>query len=80
MVYKKAADSQSAFPRPQQTLFFCNAWAYAAASYAHNKEADMKLADVFDLPRQETVIPRPYIIAEAGVNHEGSMDTAPPPH
>lgn len=77
MVYKKTADSQSTLPRPQgQTLSFCSTWAYAAASHAHNKEADMKLADVFDLPRQETVIPRPYIIAEAGVNHEGSMDIA----
>ena len=33
----------------------------------------MKLIDIFDVPAPETRIPVPYVIAEAGVNHEGSM-------
>ena len=36
----------------------------------------MKLMEIFDVPTQETHIPVPYVIAEAGVNHEGSMDIA----
>ncbi len=36
----------------------------------------MKLMDIFDVPAPETCIPAPYVIAEAGVNHEGSMDIA----
>lgn len=36
----------------------------------------MKLMDIFDIPTPETRIPMPYVIAEAGVNHEGSMDIA----
>ena len=36
----------------------------------------MKLMEIFDVPTQETSIPVPYVIAEAGVNHEGSMDIA----
>ena len=36
----------------------------------------MKLIDIFDVPAPETRIPVPYVIAEAGVNHEGSMEIA----
>lgn len=36
----------------------------------------MKLTDIFAAPVPETRIPLPYVIAEAGVNHEGSMDIA----
>ena len=36
----------------------------------------MKLMEIFDVPTPETSIPVPYVIAEAGVNHEGSMDIA----
>ncbi|MDD4701559.1 MAG: N-acetylneuraminate synthase family protein [Desulfovibrio sp.] len=36
----------------------------------------MKLTDIFAVPTPETRIPVPYVIAEAGVNHEGSMDIA----
>ena len=36
----------------------------------------MTLAEIFTRPTRETSIPMPYIIAEAGVNHEGSMDIA----
>jgi sialic acid synthase SpsE len=37
----------------------------------------MKILDVFSqFKRCDTAIKRPYIIAEAGVNHEGSMDLA----
>ena len=36
----------------------------------------MKLMEIFDVPTPETHIPVPYVIAEAGVNHEGSMDIA----
>lgn len=37
----------------------------------------MKLTELFDTPEfYKPGIKRPYIIAEAGVNHEGSMDTA----
>ncbi|MBQ9405856.1 MAG: N-acetylneuraminate synthase family protein [Desulfovibrio sp.] len=36
----------------------------------------MILKDIFALPVVEKDIPTPYIIAEAGVNHEGSMDIA----
>ena len=36
----------------------------------------MKLMDIFAVPAPETRIPVPYVIAEAGVNHEGSMDIA----
>ena len=36
----------------------------------------MKIADIFDIPAPEQRIPVPYVIAEAGVNHEGSMDIA----
>lgn len=35
----------------------------------------MKILDLFKKPPKREII-RPYIIAEAGVNHEGSMDTA----
>jgi sialic acid synthase SpsE len=35
----------------------------------------MKLLDLFNNPPKRSIV-RPYIIAEAGVNHEGSMDTA----
>jgi len=35
----------------------------------------MKIIDLFKNPPKREII-RPYIIAEAGVNHEGSMDTA----
>lgn len=35
----------------------------------------MKILDLFNSPPKKEII-RPYIIAEAGVNHEGSMDTA----
>ncbi|WP_394027160.1 N-acetylneuraminate synthase family protein [Desulfovibrio falkowii] len=36
----------------------------------------MKLMDIFAVPAPEVCIPVPYVIAEAGVNHEGSMDIA----
>jgi len=36
----------------------------------------MQLLDIFDHSCPEIRIPLPYVIAEAGVNHEGSMDTA----
>ncbi|MDO5483691.1 MAG: N-acetylneuraminate synthase family protein [Desulfovibrionaceae bacterium] len=36
----------------------------------------MQLLDIFEHPIPETQIPQPYVIAEAGVNHEGSMDIA----
>ena len=36
----------------------------------------MKITDIFTAPARETHIPIPYVIAEAGVNHEGSMDIA----
>ena len=36
----------------------------------------MKITDIFDIPAPEKRIPVPYVIAEAGVNHEGSMDIA----
>ncbi len=36
----------------------------------------MKITDIFAVPAQENRIPVPYVIAEAGVNHEGSMDIA----
>ena len=36
----------------------------------------MTLAEIFAVPAPETAIPMPYVIAEAGVNHEGSMDIA----
>ncbi|MDR3320506.1 MAG: N-acetylneuraminate synthase family protein [Desulfovibrio sp.] len=36
----------------------------------------MKLADVFANSKPEKIIPMPCVIAEAGVNHEGSMDIA----
>jgi N-acetylneuraminate synthase len=35
----------------------------------------MKILDLFNKPPKREIT-RPYIIAEAGVNHEGSMDTA----
>ena len=35
----------------------------------------MDILKCFDVT-PETCIPMPYIIAEAGVNHEGSMDLA----
>ncbi|MGN8224834.1 N-acetylneuraminate synthase family protein [Gracilimonas sp. BCB1] len=35
----------------------------------------MKILDLFNNPPKREIV-RPYIIAEAGVNHEGSMDTA----
>ncbi len=35
----------------------------------------MKILDLFNNPPKREII-RPYIIAEAGVNHEGSMETA----
>ena len=36
----------------------------------------MKLAELIASPAVCGYIPKPYVIAEAGVNHEGSMDTA----
>ncbi len=36
----------------------------------------MKITDIFDIPVPENHIPVPYVIAEAGVNHEGSMEIA----
>lgn len=36
----------------------------------------MTLTDLLTLPAPGECIPRPYLIAEAGVNHEGSMDLA----
>lgn len=36
----------------------------------------MKIAQVFRRSRPAMAIERPYLIAEAGVNHEGSMETA----
>ena len=36
----------------------------------------MNILHIFDQPAHETHIHRPYIIAEAGVNHEGSMEIA----
>lgn len=36
----------------------------------------MKPAEIFARPRPEEIIPVPYVIAEAGVNHEGSMEIA----
>lgn len=35
----------------------------------------MKILDLFNNPPQREIV-KPYMIAEAGVNHEGSMDTA----
>lgn len=35
----------------------------------------MKILDLFNAPPKREIV-RPYIIAEAGVNHEGSMETA----
>lgn len=35
-----------------------------------------RLSERFDLVREPGVISRPYVIAEAGVNHEGRMDLA----
>lgn len=36
----------------------------------------MKITDIVVKDHNERVIPQPYVIAEAGVNHEGSMDIA----
>lgn len=36
----------------------------------------MKLAQIIGVPAPAERIPMPYVIAEAGVNHEGSMDIA----
>lgn len=36
----------------------------------------MDIMDIFAVPQPETRIPAPYVIAEAGVNHEGSMEIA----
>lgn len=36
----------------------------------------MQLLDIFHVPQPEIRIPQPYVIAEAGVNHGGSMDIA----
>jgi len=36
----------------------------------------MKLANLIKIPPNHTQVIRPYIIAEAGVNHEGDMDLA----
>jgi len=36
----------------------------------------MNIIDLFNAPRCKVDIPDPYIIAEAGVNHEGSMEIA----
>lgn len=36
----------------------------------------MKPDEIFARPRPEETIPVPYVIAEAGVNHEGSMEIA----
>lgn len=36
----------------------------------------MEIREIFDIPLREKRIPLPYVIAEAGVNHEGSMAIA----
>ncbi|MDR2850902.1 MAG: N-acetylneuraminate synthase family protein [Desulfovibrio sp.] len=36
----------------------------------------MKLSDIFSCPPQQPLVTTPFMIAEAGVNHEGNMDTA----
>ena len=36
----------------------------------------MTINDIFTLPAPGQAMTMPYIIAEAGVNHEGSMDIA----
>ncbi len=36
----------------------------------------MKITDIFKIPTPPERIPMPYVIAEAGVNHEGSMEIA----
>jgi N-acetylneuraminate synthase len=36
----------------------------------------VSLTELLNAPLPGDVIPRPYVIAEVGVNHEGSMDTA----
>jgi len=36
----------------------------------------MRLTELIASPAPADCIPKPYVIAEAGVNHEGSMDTA----
>ena len=36
----------------------------------------MKISDIFTLPAPGQAMAMPYVIAEAGVNHEGSMDLA----
>ena len=36
----------------------------------------MDIMDIFAVPQPETRVPAPYVIAEAGVNHEGSMEIA----
>ena len=53
------------------------------AAQAGEKETDMKLTDIFlqEHGRRSPIVhasglPMPYIIAEIGVNHEGSMETA----
>ena len=36
----------------------------------------MKITEIFDIPQPSNSLQVPYIIAEAGVNHEGSMEIA----
>lgn len=36
----------------------------------------MKITEIFNIPQPETAIQVPYVIAEAGVNHEGKMEIA----
>ena len=36
----------------------------------------MKLVDIFESKKSDNGIVWPYLIAEAGVNHEGNLDTA----
>ena len=57
-------------------LFFCAPSEYNTRFIRKREEIRMKIADIFDIPAPEQRIPVPYVIAEAGVNHEGSMDIA----
>lgn len=36
----------------------------------------MNITEIFDFPKPEEALRTPYVIAEAGVNHEGSMEIA----
>jgi len=50
-------------------LFFCILREYSFYPSFIREEMSMKLMEIFDVPTQETHIPVPYVIAEAGVNH-----------